>query len=77
MQKKVIEIIASMSLLDENEITEKDLLVDIGIDSLKMVEIIMNLEDSFNITFDDFELDPENLTTVKNVIDLTKKYLGK
>ncbi len=77
MEKKIIEIIAAMSLLDEGEITEKDLLIDIGVDSLKMVEIIMNLEDTFQIRFDDAELDPTNLTTVKSVINLTEKYIHK
>ncbi|GFI46781.1 acyl carrier protein [Lachnospiraceae bacterium] len=75
MEKEIIEVIAPMSLLDVDEITENDLFSDIGVDSLKLVEIIMNLEDRFNITFADFELNPENLTTVKSVIALVKRYL--
>lgn len=77
MEREIIEIIASMSLLDESEIAENDFLADIGIDSLKRVEMILNLEDKFKITFDDSELDPDKLATVKRVIDLVKKYLCK
>lgn len=74
MEQEIMKILAAMSLLDEGEITENDMLTDIGIDSLKIVEVIMEIEDHFNITFDDSDLDPEALATVKNVIDLVKKY---
>lgn len=74
MEKEIMKIMAAMSLLDEDEVTEDDILTDIGIDSLKIVEVIMEIEDHFNITFDDSDLNPEALTTVKSVIDLVKKY---
>ncbi len=74
MEKEIMKILAAMSLLDEGEIMENDMLTDIGIDSLKIVEVIMEIEDHFNIKFNDSDLDPEALDTVKSVIDLVKKY---
>jgi len=58
-----------------SEIDTKDSLSEIGIDSLKKVELIINLEDELNIKFDDGDLDPGKLVTVKNILELTEKYI--
>ena len=72
---KVLNIISELSVLSENEINLEDKFADIGIDSLKMVELIISLEDGLNIKFDDGELNPNNLTSVKNIMELTEKYV--
>ena len=72
---EIIKIIASISILEETDIGEEDTLSNIGIDSLKAVELIIALEDGFRITFEDSDLDPARLTTVKSIIDLVEKYL--
>jgi len=73
--KTIIETISSISFTSAEEINGDDLLVSIGIDSLKMVELIVALEDTFNITFDDSELDPGVLNKVDDIVKLTQKYL--
>ena len=74
MNKDIIEIICSLSTIVEKDICEDNVLADIGIDSLKMVGLIIALEDRLNIIFDDSDLDLSNLITVKNVVDLVAKY---
>ena len=75
MKDNIIGVISSLSVLDSNEIKEEDSLISIGIDSLKTVNLILELENSFNFIFNDSDLDPENLKTVKNIIDIVSKYV--
>ncbi len=75
MKDNIIDVISSLSVLDSNEIKEEDSLISIGIDSLKTVNLILELENSFNFIFNDSDLDPENLKTVKNIIDIVSKYV--
>jgi len=65
-----------MSIISESEISPSDDLLSLGIDSLKMVELMIALEDTFRITFDDSELDPSTLKKVSDIIDLTEKYIS-
>lgn len=58
------EISKSMKLSDE-----------LGIDSLRMVEIIVALEERFNITITETDMDPDLLKTVGDVYTLVDKYL--
>jgi len=59
------------------DIQTDDALVDLGIDSLSIVEILVILEDKFGVEFDDSQLNPDELTTVKNVIDLVGRHLNR
>lgn len=71
----ILKIISQQSIVSKEEIGIDDSLASIGIDSLKMVELIVALEDGLGITFDDSDLDPSQLPTVGTVIDLVGKYL--
>lgn len=68
------DIIEKISIIPFEEINTDDSLISIGIDSLKSVELIIELEDGLNIKFDDGDLDPSKLNSVQNIIDLVKKY---
>ncbi len=58
--------IAARSL---KEIKTDESLLDSGIiDSTGILELIMFLEEKFNITIEDDELTPENLDTIKNLV---------
>lgn len=48
---------------------------DLGIDSLKIVELIVNLEEEFNIMLDEADLDPDKLIEVADLYMLIEKYL--
>ena len=71
IEKKVIEIIKSFTFIDE-EIQETDKLVILGIDSLMLVEVIIALENEFDVIFDDSVLNPQNFENVQSLVDLVK-----
>ena len=73
LEDKVIAIIKEHSNVDN--ILIMDTIKELGIDSLGIVELILDLEDNFLINFDDSELDPSKLVTVEDIILLTKRYL--
>ena len=72
--EKVKEIIAEFSPLSLEEINNSDSLSDIGIDSLSIVEIVIKLEDTFEIEFDDSKLNFNRLTTVQEIIKFINDY---
>ena len=52
--EKVRSVVAKILKVDEEKITmETSLVNDVGADSIDAVEIIMELEDQFDIEFDD------------------------
>ena len=71
----IIKIIYEQSIVSQDEVVIEDSLASIGIDSLKMVELIVALEDGLGITFDDSDLDPSQLQTVRSVVELVGKYI--
>ena len=73
-KQKLLNIISGLSVLPADEIAPEDKFTDIGIDSLKIVELIVTVEDELNIKFDDSELNPGEIVMVKNIMDLTEKY---
>ena len=56
-------------------ITEETSLVELGIDSLMTVELVLGLEDAFNIQFNDSDLEIENLRNVRDIVNLVNKYI--
>lgn len=79
MDKKyeIIKVISSVSPFSGEDVSLEDELASIGIDSLKRVELIVAIEDAFNIIFDDSDLDPGQLVTVSDIVQLTEKYLNR
>lgn len=66
--EKVKEIICEVLGVDEEKVTEAALLKDdLGADSLDAVEIIMDIEDNFNV-----EIEDGSLQTIKTVGDIVK-----
>ena len=68
---KLKEIIANVLNVDPNEITEETTFVeDLGADSLDVFQIIMDLEDAFQIQIPQEEV--EKITTVGRAAELIK-----
>lgn len=66
--ERVKEVIMENLGVDEDELTEETNLVeDLGIDSLDMVELAMELEDEFDMSIEDEEM--EKLATVKDIVE--------
>ena len=62
--EKVIDIIAEELSVDPSEITEDSNLVeDLDADSLAVVDLVMSIEDAFNVEIPD--TDVENLKTIR------------
>ena len=56
VQEKIIAMLAEATDTDASEITAETKFSDLGIDSLDMTEMAMDLEDEFDITL---EMSPE------------------
>lgn len=73
IKNKVIKIIVEQLGVDEKEITpEASFVNDLGADSLDIVELIMALEEEFDIEISDEEA--EKIATVQEVVDYIKSY---
>ena len=74
-KNQIIECAAQFAI--DDDIFEDDNLADLGIDSLKTVELLLSLEETFGIEFDSSSLNPTDLTTVKSLIELVEQYIGE
>ncbi len=74
VEERIIEILAEKLDKRKEEIgADADLQKDLGADSLDAVEILMDIEDAFDVTIP--EEDAQNLKTAKQIIDYVKKKL--
>jgi len=65
---EVREMVAELLGIDKNKINPKaDLIKDLGADSLDLVELIMALEEKFNLKI--FDEDTDKLVTVQDVVN--------
>lgn len=70
IKKNVYEIIKEIdiSISEEKIISSKNLISDLGFDSLKMISFIVAIENKFKIEFDDDDLDITKLDSLENVL---------
>ena len=72
MQAKVVDIIANQLGVDKDIITpEANVVDDLGADSLDVVELVMALEEAFDMEIPDE--DAENIRTVKDIYEYLDK----
>ncbi len=75
MQSKVTDIIANQLGVDKAIINaEANVVDDLGADSLDVVELVMALEEAFNLEIPDE--DAEKIRTVKDIYDYLEKSLN-
>lgn len=72
---KVIEILAELSGT-ENISLENHLQNDLGLDSMLMVTLLLDIEEKFEIELNESDMNPFNLNTVQDVVSLVEKYGG-
>jgi acyl carrier protein len=71
LEEKVISIIAEqLDVAREECVPEASFTDDLGADSLDLVELIMEMEETFNVQIADNEL--EKIRTIQDVIDFLK-----
>lgn len=75
IEEKVKEILFELS---GEEVIENDYYLEeqLILDSLAMVTLLIELEETFEIELDEADMNPFELSTVQNVIDLVSKYCG-
>ena len=74
--KIIKEIISDISGADEISVHDK-LQNDIGLDSLGLVTLLIELEERFGIELDESDLNQFELTTFFDVLGLVNKYMEK
>ena len=71
--EKLIALLAEQLDVEASEITEEtDIIDDLGADSLDVVDLVMSLEDEF-----DLEIPDEDIETIRTVGELVKYLEGK
>jgi acyl carrier protein len=71
LEEKVISIIAEqLDIAIEQCVPEASFIEDLGADSLDLVEMIMEMEENFNVQISDEEL--EKILTIQDVIDFLR-----
>ncbi len=72
IEKKIKQIIAEqLSISEEEVVNEASFIDDLGADSLDIVELVMAMEEEFEMEIPDE--DAEKLLTVQDVLDYVKK----
>jgi len=73
--QKTIELLSGIS--DKTPIAGNDTLqYDIGLDSLAMVMLLVSIEDSFGFELNESDMNPFDLVTVNDVVNLIRRYCG-
>ena len=76
IEEKVKGILSKLSG-DEKIVNDATLQGDLALDSLHMVTLLVEIEETFDIELDESDMNPFDLTTVQDVIDMVGKYCGK
>ena len=72
--EKLRVMLAEQFGVEEEKITEESSFIDdLGADSLDIVELVMNIEEEFDIQVEDS--DAEKITTVKDVVEYLRENL--
>ena len=77
MENTIKEIIIEVLALDGEQKEKLDIdsnLIELGLDSLAAVEVVVNLEDTFDIMIDDDDLLIENMNSIVRMKQLVEKY---
>ena len=74
MKKRIVQIIARQLGIEETHVTAQSSVVeDLGADSLDVVELIMALEEEFDLEIPDTEA--EKIVNVQNILDYMESAL--
>jgi acyl carrier protein len=72
----VVEILGNLGVENIDDFSAK-LIEDLGLDSLKMVTLLIEIEDAFSIELDESDMNPFDLVTVKDIVTLATKYVAE
>ena len=75
VNEMIIEIIKTLSGQEDVKLTD-DLQSNLGLDSLSMVTLLIEIEDVFGIELNEADMNPFDLKTVEDAVSLVGKYVG-
>ena len=75
VENTINKILLESSPIQNGLSTTHSLKDNLGIDSLGMVELMVALEEKFDIEFDESDLDPENIKIVSDLYALVHRYV--
>ena len=74
MKKRIVQIIAKQLGIEEEDVSaQSSVIEDLGADSLDVVELIMALEEEFDLEIPDTET--EKIVNVQNIFDYMENVL--
>ena len=72
--EKVKAVIADVLNVESTSVTEDSSFIDdLGADSLDITQIIMGIEEAFDVDFDVDEVDIDKIKTVEDLVELIKQ----
>jgi len=75
LEKKVVSLVSKSLKLEEDKVKlESSFVDDLGADSLDIVELVMAMEDEFQLDIPD--KDAEGIRTVKDAVEYIQKNKG-
>lgn len=72
-EQRIKEIIVRQLEVDASQLNEDASITDLGADSLDTVELVMAIEEEFDIEISD--ADADNIITIKEIVDFVEKQL--
>lgn len=73
--RKLIEETAENKTLPFDQFGKKDILTEVGLDSMDLVSLVVAIEDRFNIELQDEDMIFEQFNTIEKVIMIVGKYV--
>lgn len=79
VEEKVIEILKRNTNLANVELSDlsKVSLNDLGFNSLNFIKVIVELEDMFDIEFDDNQINYKLLSNIQKLVEMIKKLIAE
>lgn len=75
-RKEIEEKICSIAReLTGAELSDTEELKESGLESLSLVSVIAGIEEQFGFFFEADDLQPDKLLTLKDLVELTEKYI--
>ena len=70
--KNILSELTTSSSIETNDELQNDL----GLDSIRLVTLLVMIEETFDIILDESDMNPFDLIKVNDVINLVEKYTG-
>lgn len=71
--KNILQELSGVHIIENNSRLQEDL----GLDSLLMVMLLIEIEEKFGIQLDESDMNPFSLDTVQSVINMVGNYKGE